>query len=68
VEKVLKNVFFQQIPRNFPWKVTFRRKNVQKIGPGLKEVLTTIFLPFSPQQSMREAAIADRKKDTCDLF
>jgi hypothetical protein len=38
-EKVLKNRFFQEIPRNFPRKIIFRgklfsaEKNVRKIGP-----------------------------------
>jgi hypothetical protein len=31
--KSFEKSFFQQIPRNFPRKVTFRGKNVRKIGP-----------------------------------
>jgi hypothetical protein len=31
--KSFEKSFFQEIPRNFPRKVIFRGKNVQKIGP-----------------------------------
>jgi hypothetical protein len=40
-EKVLNNNFFQKIPRNFPQKITFRGKNVRKIGPK-EPILPTI--------------------------
>jgi hypothetical protein len=32
-EKVLKNRFFQEIPRYYPRKITFCEKNVRKISP-----------------------------------
>jgi hypothetical protein len=32
-EKSFEKSLFQEIPRNFPRKVIFRRKNVRKIGP-----------------------------------
>jgi hypothetical protein len=31
--KSLEKLFFQEIPQNFPRKITFRGKNVRKIGP-----------------------------------
>jgi hypothetical protein len=39
--KSFEKSFFQEIPRNFPRKITFRRKNVRKIGPK-EPILPTI--------------------------
>jgi hypothetical protein len=36
--KSFEKSFFQEIPRNFPRKITFRGKNVRKIGPWLQEL------------------------------
>jgi hypothetical protein len=49
--------FFQEIPRNFPQKVIFREKNVQKIGPWSPQAF---YLQNSVQQLQRPLGIGSR--------